>query len=119
MAERHQQKSRVADHREDRADEQCQRQRFGPADAAEIVETPRASDDRQKRQSHPDVAVEGDVGGRNPTAMPWRAATNPVAQNKAAPTPQAMPTAVAVAAAGDGRGGLGVVNPGPFAGPIP
>src|SRR4051812_7487028 len=29
--------------------------------------------------------------GENPTAMPWRAATKPAAQNKAAPAPQATP----------------------------
>jgi hypothetical protein len=29
--------------------------------------------------------------GENPAAMPWRAATNPAAQNSAAPAPQAMP----------------------------
>src|SRR6516225_6330557 len=33
--------------------------------------------------------------GENPAAMPWRAATNPAAQNSAAPAPQAMPAAVA------------------------
>src|SRR3954451_15729888 len=29
--------------------------------------------------------------GETPTAMPWRAATKPAAQNKAAPAPQATP----------------------------
>src|SRR5262245_20291787 len=33
--------------------------------------------------------------GENRTAMPWRAATNPAAQNRAAPAPQAMPAAAA------------------------
>jgi len=39
--------------------------------------------------------------GENPTAMPWRAATNPAAQNGAAPAPQAMPAAVAGMAGGE------------------
>ena len=51
--------------------------------------------------------------------MPWRAATKPAAQNSAAPAPQAMPTAVAVVAAGDEAGWWGTVNPGPFAGADP
>jgi hypothetical protein len=33
--------------------------------------------------------------------MPWRAATNPAAQNGAAPAPQAMPAAVAGMAGGE------------------
>jgi hypothetical protein len=42
--------------------------------------------------------------GEKPSAMPCRAATKPAAQNRAAPVPQAMPTAVADESGGPGVG---------------
>src|SRR2546423_6009803 len=46
--------------------------------------------------------------GVNPMSMPCRAATNPAAQNTAAPTPQVMPMAME-------RGGFGLVRSGVIA----
>src|SRR3954471_6888810 len=47
--------------------------------------------------------------GVKPMSMPCRAATNPAAQNTAAPTPQAMPMAME-------WGGLGLIRSGVMAG---
>jgi hypothetical protein len=42
--------------------------------------------------------------------MPWRAATNPAAQNRDAPAPQAMPKTSDAAVADPEKGGLGFLT---------
>ena len=54
--------------------------------------------------------------GENPTAMPWRAATKPAAQNSAAPAPQSMPRMIGGPIADPEAGGLGALTEFPPAG---
>src|SRR2546423_9277556 len=55
--------------------------------------------------------------GEKPTAMPWRAATKPAAQNKAAPAPQATPKITGGPRGVPEGAGLGALTGFPFAGP--
>ena len=63
MPKRNQQETRVADEHETRAAENCQQDCPAPADAVEIADAS-ANDQREERDSGPEVAMNCEIEGR-------------------------------------------------------
>lgn len=93
MTERYKQKTRIADEHEARPAENSQQNSATPTDAVEIAHAG-PSDQRQKCDPGPEIAMNHEVEWCEPDGQAVANAANAIAQNKAAPIPQIIPTAV-------------------------
>ena len=93
MGERDEKKPGIAEMGEQRPAQHGEEHAPSPPNSRELCKTS-ARQEREKRDSSRHEAMQHNAPAENPMEMPCRAATNPMAQNKAAPAPQARPAAI-------------------------